>query len=83
MPGYSTVLGVLMMAERQGLFCRYGCKVKGKDWVVQPKTESSWDDMRDAITLRDEHEVKEHGAVYLVWTPEQSGFNTTFTRKTR
>lgn len=81
MPQYNTVLGMLMMSERRGFFCRYGCEVAGKEWVVIPKSDASAEDQKKGIATRDAHEVQEHGKVFLVWKPEQSSFNTTFARK--
>lgn len=79
MPSYNTVLGMLMMSERRGLFCRYGCEIDGHPWFVIPDSDSSWDDLQAAIALRDAHEVKEHGAVFVVFVPDATrAFNQTF-----
>lgn len=84
MPHYQTVLGVVMMSERRGLFCRYECISNGMPWAAHPKTESSWEDMKAAIALRDAHEVREHGALFLVFSPDAvDPFNSTFVRKTK
>jgi len=72
------------MSERQGLFCRYDCQINGRPWHVIPKSSSSLDDLKAAISTRDAHEVAEHGAIFVVFVPEKvDPFNHSFTRKTK
>jgi hypothetical protein len=63
-PGYQ--LGSINMSGQRGLFCRYACEVEGRRWYVLPKSSDRFEDLVEAIALRNAHELIEHGAVFLV-----------------
>lgn len=59
-------MGTINLSGQRGLFCRYDCEVEGKRWYVVPKSSDRFEDLVEAIAVRNAHELTQHGAVFPV-----------------